>query len=62
VVGRESFVEEVHKNLGYKAKGRRESQLKEFYLRREAGASDNTLFEGKNMNLRAENTYLRNLS
>ena len=56
-VVRKSFVEEVHKNLGIKAKARKVEKVEESYLIREPVASYSTLFEGKNMPLRAENTY-----
>jgi putative transposase len=61
-VGRKSFVEEVHKKPGYKVKGRQVTQVEESFLIREPVASYGTLFEGKNMPLRAENTYLWDLS
>jgi len=38
-VGRKSFVEEVHKKLGYKVKGRKVTRLEESYLIREHVAS-----------------------
>jgi len=60
-VGRKSYVEAVHKKLGIKAKARKVEPVKESYLIREPVASYSTLFEGKNMPLRAENTYLWDL-
>ncbi len=61
-VGRKSFVEEVHKKLGYEVKSRKVIHEEESFMIREPVASYNTLFEGKNAPLRAENTYLWNLS
>jgi len=61
-VGRKSFVEEVHKKLGYKVKGRKVTWLEESYLIREHVASYNPLFEGKNISLRVENRYLWDLN
>jgi len=55
-------VEEVHKKLGYKMKGRKVTRLAESYLIREHAASYNTLFEGKNIPLRVENRYLWDLN
>jgi hypothetical protein len=57
-VGRKSFVEEVYKKPGYKVKSRKVTKVEESYLIREPVASYNTLFEGKNIPLRSENTYL----
>jgi len=43
-------------------KSRKITKVEESYLIREPAASYNTLFEGKNEPLRAENTYLWDLS
>jgi len=61
-VRRKSFMEKVHKKLVYKAKGRKVEKIDESFLIREAVASYNTLFEGKNIHLRTENTYLLDLN
>jgi putative transposase len=61
-VGRKSFVEEVHKKLGIKVKARKVEQVEESFLIREPVASYSTLFEGKNIPLRTENTYLWDLN
>jgi len=57
-VDRKSFVEEVHRKLGYKVKGRKVSQIEASYLIKEPIGSYSTFFDGKNVPLRVENTYL----
>ena len=61
-VGRKSFVEEVHIKLGYKAKDRKVTPVKGSYLISEPTASYRTLFEDKNIPLKAKNTYLWDLN
>ena len=56
-VGSESFVEEIKRELGAKAKGRRMLENEEGYELREAAASYRAVFAGENGALRPENTH-----
>ena len=56
-VGSKSFIENVKRRLGFRAKGREIIAGEDVYQLRERSASYNTLFEGKNEDIDPQNTH-----